>query len=69
MRLGRVFAVLSLVGALALPCGLLISAGGCSGSSETTGQAVPDEEGQKLVQDKMKEFMAKKDPVKGQKKK
>lgn len=38
----------------------MLALGGCSGSSGTTGQVVPDDESQKVLQEKMKDFMAKK---------
>jgi hypothetical protein len=68
MRSGRLVAVVAMIGSLTFGAGLLISAGGCS-SGDSGGQATQDEEGQKVLQEKMKEFMAKKGQEKGQKKK
>ena len=53
----------------ALRRGMLVSTGGCSGSSDMQGPAGRDEEGQKLLQERMKENMAKKGAMKGQRKK
>ena len=68
MRSGRVFAIFTIISSLTLATGMLFSAFGCSGSVDTNGPAVQDEEAQKIGQDKMREFMAKKSPGKVQKK-
>jgi hypothetical protein len=67
MRVGRLVGVLATVASLTFGAGMLISAGGCS-SGDVGGQATQDEEGQKVLQEKMKENMAKKGQGKGQKK-
>ena len=69
MRTARVATVLMLIGSVTLGGAVLLCTCGCSGSSSTTGQAVPDEEGQKVLQEKMKEYMAKRAAMKNQKKK
>jgi len=64
MRVGRFVAILTTVVSLTYASALLVSAGGCSGSSGTaTGPAKGDEEGQKLLQERMKENMAGKNPM------
>jgi hypothetical protein len=65
MRAGRVAAILATAASLTFASALLISAGGCSGSSGTaTGPAKGgDEEGQKLLAERMKENMAGKNPM------
>jgi hypothetical protein len=63
MRVGRIIAVAAMVGSLTLGAGLLISAGGCSGSGDSVGQASIDPAAQKAAQDKMKEYLAKKPPL------
>ena len=68
MRVGRLVSVVSLMAALTFGAGTLVSTGGCS-SNDSGGQAAQDEEGQKVLQDKMKEYMAAKAQGKGQKKK
>jgi hypothetical protein len=68
MRFRRVVAVLALIGSLTFATGMLISAGGCSGSSQSGAPATQDEEAQKIGQAKMKEYMANKAASKGQKK-
>jgi hypothetical protein len=65
MRVRRVFAVAVLIGSLTFGAGMLISAGGCSGSGSFDGQASQDVEAQKAAQEKMKEYLAKKPPLKG----
>ncbi len=45
---------------LALPVALVGAAGGCSEPPGTVEQATRDEAGDKVVQDKMREFMSKK---------
>ena len=66
MRVGRLVSVVSLMAALTFGAGTLVSTGGCS-SNDSGGQAAQDEEGQKVLQDKMKEYMAAKAQGKGQK--
>ena len=66
MRVGRIFAVAAMIGSLTFGAGMLISAGGCSGSGDSGGQATQDAEAQKAAQEKMKEYLAKKaTPSKG----
>jgi hypothetical protein len=67
MRVGRLVGVVAMIASLTFGVGMLISAGGCS-SSDSGWQATQDEEGQKVLQEKMKEYMAKKGQGKGQKK-
>lgn len=69
-RVGRFLAAFAMALSFTFTVGTLVSAGGCSGSSGTFGQAERNEEGQKLLQDRMKENMAKRNgPMKTQKKK
>ena len=68
-RTGRVVAGFALAMPFAFSAGTLATAPGCSGSSGTIGRSERNEEADKVGQDKMKEFMAKKAPAKGQKKK
>ena len=63
MRVGRIFAVAAMVGTFTFGTGMLISAGGCSGSGDSGGQASTDPEAQKAAQEKMKEYLAKKPPL------
>jgi hypothetical protein len=67
MRAGRVVAILATAVSLTFGTALLVSAGGCSGSSSTA-PAGQDEEGQKLLQERMKANMAGKSTMKIQKK-
>jgi hypothetical protein len=67
MRAGRVVAILATAVSLTFAAALLGSAGGCSGSSGT-GPAASDDEGQKLLQERMKENMAGKSTMKVKKK-
>jgi hypothetical protein len=67
MRAGRVVAILTTALSLTFAAALLVSAGGCSGSSGT-GPAGRDDEGQKLLQERMKENQAGKSTMKVQKK-
>jgi hypothetical protein len=62
MRVGRVFAFAALIGSVALGGAMLISAGGCSGSSGG-GQATIDPEEQKITQEKMKEYLKNRPPL------
>ena len=68
MRVGRLVAVLATVVSLTFATGMLLTAGGCSGSSGTTGPAGVDAEGQKVMQDRVKENQAKQGGLKGHKK-
>jgi hypothetical protein len=68
LRVGRLVAVLAAGVSISLATGMLVSTGGCSGASDMQGPAGRDEEGQKLLQERMKENMAKKGVLKGQKK-
>jgi hypothetical protein len=68
-RTGRVIAGFAVALTFAFSAGTLATAPGCSGSSGTIGQSARNEEADKVGQDKMKEYMAKKTPAKGQKKK
>jgi hypothetical protein len=61
MRVGRVVAILATVVSLTFGTALLMSAGGCSGSSGSA-PAGSAEEGQKLLQERMKENKAGKNP-------
>ncbi len=63
MRVGRIFAVAAMLGSFTFGTGMLISAGGCSGAGDSGGQASMDPEAQKVAQDKMKEYLAKKPPL------
>jgi hypothetical protein len=63
MRVGRIFAVAAMLVSFTFGTGLLISAGGCSGSGDSGGQASIDPEAQKAAQDAMKEYLAKKPPL------
>lgn len=68
MRVGRVVAMLATAVSLTFATALLVSAGGCSGSSGSA-PAGRDEESQKLLQEKMKENMAAKNAMKVPKRK
>jgi hypothetical protein len=68
-RTGPVLAALAMALPFGFSAGALVTAPGCSGSSGTIGPAERNEEADKVGQDKMKEYMAKKGPAKGQKKK
>jgi hypothetical protein len=62
MRVARIFAFLAMIGWVALGGAMLISAGGCSGSSGG-GQATIDPEEQKITQEKMKDYIKNKPPL------
>jgi len=68
MRVGRILAALAMALSFSFVAGTLVSTGGCSGSSGTLGQAERDEAGEKVLQEKMQEYMAKKAATKSQKK-
>jgi hypothetical protein len=59
-RIGKYFALGWTGLCLTLAMAFVGAAGGCSDSSGTVEQAQRDDAGDKVVQDKMREFMAKK---------
>jgi hypothetical protein len=64
MQVGRAVAILTTVVSLTVASALVVSAGGCSGSSGPgAAPAGSDEEGQKLLQERMKENKAGKNPM------
>jgi hypothetical protein len=74
MRVGRIVAVVAMITSLTFGAGMLITAGGCSGSSGSGGPVAIDEATQKATQEKMREYLAErkdamKDAMKVQKKK
>ena len=67
-RIGRVLAALAMALPVVFSAGMLVTAPGCSSSSGTAGPAQRNEEADRVGQEKMKEYMAKMSPAKGQKK-
>jgi hypothetical protein len=63
-RIGRVLAALALVLPLSFSVATLLTAGGCSGSSGSGGQAAGSGEIDKAAQEKMKEYLKNKPPLK-----
>ena len=69
MRVGRLVAAVAMITSITVGLGMLITAGGCSGSN-SGGPVAIDEASQKAAQDKMREYLAqRKDSQKIQKKK
>jgi hypothetical protein len=60
MRIGRFATVVAAMGSITFGSALLLTAAGCSGSSGPAAPAAADTEGQKLLQERMKENQAKK---------
>jgi hypothetical protein len=66
-RIGRVLAVVALVLPFTFSGATLVTAGGCSGSSDTQGKGTGEID--KAAQEKMKEYIAKREPMNAKKKK
>ena len=68
-RIGQVLAALALALPFTFSVATLVTAGGCSGSSGTGEQATGNGQVDKVAQEKMKDFIKNKPPLKIQQKK
>ena len=69
MRVRRVVAILATAVSLTCATGMLVSAGGCSGSSDTQAPTAKDDESKKLLEERIKENQEKAASAKGRTKK